>query len=425
MQEDFLHYIWKFKKFSSIDLKTTSGAALQIMSTGEHNHNSGPDFFNAKIKIGEQLWAGNVEIHLKSSDWFLHNHELDRAYDNVILHVVWEDNTEIFRKNNMPIPTLQLKDFVNPNVIESYKNLMKQKNTFLKCKRDIKKVDQFTYNNWIERMYLERLQDKSTNILKLLNSSKNNWEEVCFKLLAKNFGLKINADAFFSLANSVSFSILRKERHKLINIEALFFGQMSLLDNDCQDSYFVQLKKEYNYLKQKYKLNNNALVPVTFFRLRPVNFPTIRLAQLSDLLHTHQNIFSKVVEAKSINDLYNIFQAQASEYWNNHYTFGKTSVSRKKTLSKSFIDLILINTIIPLLFTYNKHIGKDNNQLVLNYMKTIRAEKNTVINTFIDAGLNVKTALDSQSLLQLKTEYCTKNKCLQCAIGSALLKRNM
>ena len=235
MQEDFLHYIWKLKKFDTSDLKTTNNEVVEIVSVGEHNQNSGPDFFNSQLKIGNQFWAGNVEIHIKSSDWFVHNHEIDSAYDNVILHVVWEHDTEVFRKDNTEISTIELKKYVSKTALENYQKLFSKSDTWINCENDFKSVDDFTISNWLERLYFERLERKSNEIEKLLKSSSNNWEAVLFKRLAKNFGLKVNGESFLSLANSIEFSIIRKQQSNLLSLEALLFGQAGFLEDDIQE----------------------------------------------------------------------------------------------------------------------------------------------------------------------------------------------
>lgn len=282
MQEDFLHYVWKHKAFSSILLKTASGESIVILKLGEHNHNSGPDFFNAQLNIDSQLWAGNVEIHIKSSDWYVHGHEKDKAYDNVILHVVWEHDTEVFRSDNSVIPTLELKQYVDVNLLTNYKALIQSK-SWINCETHYPEVDDFILNNWIERLYIERLERKSNDILKLLKESKNDWEAVLFKMLLKNFGLKVNGEAFFSLANSVDYTIIRKLQNNILDLEALLFGQASLLEDDVQELYFLDSKERYQYLVQKFQLNNQGVLPLQFFRLRPPNFPTIRLSQFANL----------------------------------------------------------------------------------------------------------------------------------------------
>jgi len=421
MQESFLHYIWKHKKFEFSNLKTTNGSLLVIASVGSQNKNAGPDFFNAQLKIGEQLWAGNVEIHVKSSDWYLHNHETDLNYDNVILHVVWEHDTDIFRKDNSIIPTLVLKPYVSAEALHNYSKLFSKSQKWINCENDFSSVNAFTITNWLERLYFERLERKSETIKQLLSDSKNDWEAVLFKMLAKNFGLKLNGDAFLSVVNSVDFSIIRKIYSNQSNLEALFFGQAGLLDNDFQDAYYVQLKKEYNFLRQKFNLSNQNVVPVQFFRLRPSNFPTIRLSQLASLYSKTHNLFSKIIELQTIEDFYDLFSSKASPYWETHYTFGKDSKSSKKILSKSFINLLLINTIIPIKFSYALSLGKQLDDDIINLVTQIPSEKNSIIDKFQELKTISATALESQALIQLKNEYCDNNRCLQCVIGNEIL----
>ncbi len=423
MQEDFLHYIWKYKAFDSSQLKTTKEEAISVNNLGQHNHNAGPDFFNAQIVIADQLWAGNLEIHIKSSDWYVHNHEVDTAYDNVILHVVWEHDTEIFRKDNSEIPTLELKHYVNKSLIDNYQKLMQSK-SWINCETNFLEVDDFLLNNWLERLFIERLERKSESIQQLLNTSNNDWEAVLFKMLTKNFGLKVNGESFLSLANSFEFSMVRKLKKDVLDIEALFFGQANLLNDDVQDVYYLDLKKRYQFLRQKFKLSKKGVLPLQFFRLRPPNFPTIRLSQLANLYHTHSNLFSEVAALKSKEEVYKIFNIETSEFWKSHYTFSKTSKVSKKQLTKSFIDLLVINTIIPLQFSYAKAQGKPIEDHVFNFIKQIGVEKNSIVSKFLDLKSIEKQALTSQALLQLKQEYCDKNKCLQCAIGNSLIVKN-
>jgi len=423
MQEDFLHYLWKHKKINVANLKTTKGEAVTLLNVGEHNHNTGPDFFNAQLKIGNQLWAGNLEIHLKSSDWYLHNHETDSNYDNVILHVVWEHDTEIFRQDNTEIPTLELKHYVSTDALHNYQKLFGNTLKWINCENDFALIPKFTISNWLERLYFERLERKANSIEKVLEQSENNWEAVLFKLLAKNFGLKVNGDSFFSLANSFDFKIVRKQHSKLLSLEALLFGQAQLLEVDCQEAYFLELKKEYNFLKQKFNLSSQNVMPLQFFRLRPPNFPTIRLSQFANVYYTHQNVFSKIIETNKLDDFYKLFKVETSIFWETHYTFNKESKVLKKRLTKAFIDLLLINTIIPIKFSYAKHLGKSIDEEIIELLEQIASEKNSIVNKFNSLKKVSKSALDSQALIQLKTEYCDKNRCLQCAIGNSVLNR--
>ncbi len=424
MQEDFLHYIWRFKKFELSNLKTTDNEIISIMSVGDYNQNSGPDFFNAQLKIDNQLWAGNVEIHVKSSDWFLHNHETDSNYDNVILHVVWEHDTDVFRKDNTRIPTLELKDYVSKEALKNYEKLFSKSQKWINCEQDFSSVDDFVINNWLERLYFERLERKSESIKQLLSNTKNDWEAVLFKMLAKNFGLKVNGDAFLSMANSIDFSMIRKLQSNQTTLESLFFGQSNLLEDEIQDAYYLKLANEYQFLKQKFKLSNQNVETIEFFRLRPPSFPTIRLSQLASLYNQNQNLFSKIIELKTVKEFYSLLSVETSLFWESHYTFNRASKSSKKKLTKSFIDLLLINTIIPIKFSYALHVGKQIDEDIINLVQEIASEKNSIIEKFESLKPVSASALQSQALIQLKNEYCNKNKCLQCAIGSAILKGN-
>lgn len=424
MQEDFLHYLWRYKKFEVSKIKTINNDLISVISVGDYNQDAGPDFFNSQLRIGEQLWAGNVEIHIKSSDWFLHNHEVDSNYDNVILHVVWEHDTDVFRKDNSVIPTLVLKPYVSKNALYNYEKLFSKSQKWINCEEDFSSVDAFVVKNWLERLFIERLERKSETIKQLLIDSKNDWEAVLFKMLAKNFGLKVNGEAFLSVANSIDFSIVRKVQAKQTSLEALFFGQAGLLDDDIQDAYFLNLSQEYKFLKQKFTLSNRTIVPVQFFRLRPPNFPTIRLSQLASLYHSHKNLFSKIIEGNSKDEFYKLFISETPAYWESHYTFGKKSKTSKKKITKEFIDLILINTVVPIKFSYALKTGKQIENDIINLAQQIASEKNNIVEKFNTIKPMSSSVLHSQALIQLKNEYCSKNRCLHCAFGNEILIRN-
>jgi hypothetical protein len=422
MKEDFLHYLWKFKKFDTLNLKTFNKEEITIAHVGQYLELAGPDFFNAQITIGDQKWAGNIEIHLKSSDWYVHRHERDVAYENVILHVVWEHDTEIFRSNNTEIPVLELKNYVDAITIANYQSLLSPK-SWVFCEKQLKEIDDFTFKNWQERLFFERLERKSKPIYDLLLQTNNDWEAVLFCLLAKNFGLNTNGEIFLKIANSIPFAIVRKESFEVENLEALIFGHAGLLDSEKEDNYFKDLKFRYFYLLHKYQIDKNCIEPVQFFKHRPDNFPTIRLSQLSCLYHSQQNLFSKIISLHSVQSIYDVFQVSASEYWQKHYQFDKESPKKKKMLSKSFIDLIIINTIIPLQFAFEKSQGKEVSEDLIRLLNEVAPEKNAIMDKFSSFGIKPKNAFESQSLLQLKNEYCNKSKCLECAIGVELLKK--
>ena len=421
MKEDFLHYIWLYKKFKISNLITTQNEVLSIVNFGQYTQLAGPDFFNAQIILNNQKWAGNIEIHIKSSDWYVHNHEKDENYESVILHVVWEHDTPIFRKDNSEIPVLELKNYVAVEELHKYQSLTTPK-SWIFCENQIKNIDDFIISNWQERLFFERLERKSQPINQLLLETENDWESVLFCMLAKNFGLNTNGETFLKIAKSITFSIIRKEALEEMYIEALLFGQADMLPANAEDTYPKELKSWYDYIALKYQLKQPIMEPVQFFKHRPDNFPTIRLAQLAMLYHSHRNLFSKIIEAKTIQDVYQIFNVSVSEYWKTHYNFDKRSARKEKNLSKAFIDLVIVNTILPIKFAYANNLGKDNSEELIQLVETISPEKNTIIEKFSTFGLKAKNAYESQSLLQLKNEYCNAKKCLQCSIGLELLK---
>jgi hypothetical protein len=421
MKEDFLHYVWKFQKFSAKKIKTASGENVIVSKPGSHNFNAGPDFFNASIQIGEQLWAGNVEIHIKSSDWYAHGHEKNSAYDSVILHVVWEHDTEVYRNDNTPIATLVIKDLVAEQNLKEYKKLFTKNKQWIACENYFPDVDDFIIDNWLERLYIERLEEKSLIILNELERNNNHWEAVLYKMLFKNFGLKVNGDSFLSIANSLDFSVIQKTRSSRKSLEALLYGQAGLLLENYDDTYFESLKLEYDFLKQKFQLSQNSVSTPKFFRLRPPNFPTIRLSQLASLFFERTSLFSDVITAKTKENYYSIFNIAASEYWDTHYNFEVLSATRNKKLTKGFIELLIINTLIPIKFAYAKHIGDDNVNELLTLVEQLPKESNTIIakyNKLKKVGTN---ALKSQGLLQLNSKYCKKMQCLNCAIGTTII----
>ncbi len=421
MKEDFLHYIWQHKKFDFSNLKTINGEDLLIINSGFYTQLAGPDFFNGQIVIGTQKWSGNIEIHIKSSDWYIHNHEKDSNYDSVILHVVWEHDAPIFRKDNTEIPVLELKSYVDFLEYKKYKTLLTPK-SWIYCEKQIATVDDFILKNWQERLFFERLERKSISINSLLQDSENDWESVLFCLLAKNFGLNNNGETFLKIAKSITFSVIRKESLEVLYLEALLFGQANLLPQNPEDTYSKELISWFEYLSLKYKIDKIESVAVQFFKHRPDNFPTIRLAQLCMVYHVHRNLFSKICKATSQQEIYEIFDVSVSNYWLTHYTFDKESPKKRKPLSKSFIDLLIINTIIPLQFAFFKSQGKDNSEQLIQLVSSLASEKNTIIDRFKSFGIQSQNAFDSQALLQLKNEFCDAKKCLSCAVGLELIK---
>ncbi|MGG8497057.1 DUF2851 family protein [Tenacibaculum sp. TC6] len=423
MKEEFLHFLWQQKLLSSQILKTSEGDELVIIKTGLPNRNSGPDFLNVHIQINHQTWVGNVEIHLKSSDWYLHNHEADENYDAVILHVVWEHDTAVFMKNNKALPTLELQHCIDQELLDKYQKLMNKENHWISCEKQLNKVDSFLIKNWQERLYFERLEHKSLLIQDLLVATQNDYEAVLFMLLAKNFGLKVNSEVFFKLANSFSFSVIRKLRFDEFQLSALLFGQAGFLEEGEGDKYYLQLKKEYEYLQHKFRLKAIHKKQFQFFRMRPANFPTIRIAQMVALLHKHASLFAKVIETTTLQGFYELLSVEVNDYWKCHYTFETESKKSSKKITTSFIDLLVINTIIPMKFVYFKNKGRIDEEHIVGLIEQIKPEKNTIISKFSAISVKSKNALDTQALLELKNNYCEKNKCMKCAIGNYLLRK--
>lgn len=420
--EDFLHYIWTFKLFNTQELKTVQNEPITILKSGQHNTDAGPDFFNAQIKIGETIWAGNVEIHINSSDWIKHHHEIDNAYNNVILHVVYQHDKEIKNANGNTISTLELKNLIDHKLISNYKQLIGSKN-WIACNTQLKQVDQFVVQNWLERLVFERLERKSTEIAQTLLLNKNDWEETFYQVLFKYFGLKVNSEPFHLLAKNTPLKIVEKHRNLFV-IEALLFGQTGFLVDEKYDEYFQRLKKEYHFLQSKFSLTPLDKSLWKLLRLRPANFPTIRIAQLAYLLSNEPRIFSKILAIDSVKELQQLFSLTASSYWNNHYQFGvEQKVSLQKRTGKLMIDSLIVNVVVPMLFVYAS--SKQDEELknkAVRFLEELKAEKNSIILNFEKLGIKSKNALQSQALIELKTNFCSQKKCLHCSIGNHLLK---
>lgn len=422
MKEDFLHYLWRSKKFDLKDLKTTRGEPIQIQQFGTANHHSGPDFLNARIKIADTLWAGNVEMHLKSSAWIQHQHQSDRAYNNVILHVVLEEDQAIKRKTGENIPCLELKERIPPGISKTYLKLLNNE-YWIPCQHQLHQVKEITRAIWLDRLMVERLEQKTKSIAQKLAATNGHWEESFFQVLARNFGFKVNADAFEQLANSISIRILNKHKNNLLQIEALLFGQAGLLEERFQDDYPQKLQREYRHLKKKYQLSPMPANHWNFMRLRPANFPTIRIAQLCRLIFQANHLFSKMLAVQTVREVENMFALTLSNYWQSHYVFDKDSVKRKKSLGKHSIHLFLINTIVPFLFYYGKQKGEERyQQQALALLEQLPAEKNSILKKWSELGFQANSAHQSQALLQLKNNYCAPRRCLNCSIGHELLK---
>jgi hypothetical protein len=424
MSEDFLHYVWKFGLFNVSDLNVETGEPIEIIHKGMHNSDSGPDFQNSVIKIGGTTWAGNVEIHVNASDWIKHNHSCDKAYDNVILHVVFNHDTEIKRSSGEVIPALELSRRIYENIYNNYLELLRNKKV-IPCGYDIKSVDDTIKTHWLERMLIERLLRKSDEILNQIELTNGNWSEIFYRKLAWNFGFKINADPFELLSKSLPYSILAKHADQLLQLEALLFGQAGMLNEDFTQEYPLKLKKEYNVLKSKYNLSPIEKHRWKFLRLRPVNFPTIRIAQFAALMKNSEHLFSKILQEDNIENINSFFQSDVSSYWQNHFVFEKSSSSSAKKLGKPSVENILINTVAPIVFAYGRYNNSENlKEKAITLLDKIPFEKNNITNLWNEVGFSAANAAHSQALIELKNNYCNFKRCLACAIGNKILRKN-
>ena len=416
MSERLLQFIWQFQYFNKGELKTTSGEDLQIIRPGTYNTNQGPDFAGAKIRIGDTTWAGNIELHVKASDWNKHHHQHDKNYNNVVLHVVWENDFP-----NYNIPVLNLENRIATSLLQRYEELMNAQG-FIPCESALSLVKPIVLQSWKTRLLVERLIRKSGIVQQFLEQNNHHWEETFWWLLARNFGIKINADAFESMARSIPINILGKHKSQIHQLEALLMGQANLLDQQFNDDYPILLQKEYGFYKNKYQLRPGSVTPF-FLRMRPGNFPTVRLAQLAMLIHNSAHLFSKIRDTGSLQDVRKWLHVTANDYWHYHYRFDESSPFKKKRLGTAMVDNILINTICTVLFAYGQfHKEQKYKDKALHWLEEIAAEENAITKGFQKLGLENKNAHDSQALTELKNEYCSKKKCLDCAIGNALLK---
>lgn len=422
MKEEFLHYLWKYKLYNTSNLTTVNGETIEIINSGLHNLDAGPDFFNGKVKVGKTTWAGNIEIHVKSSDWLKHNHQTDKAYDNVVLHVVYQYDKPVLDKNNQPIPTLELKNIIDQSLYGKYTDLIESKD-WIPCGNQIKLVDDFTINTWLNRLAIERLERKSEEIKHTLSFNKNDWEQTFYQYLFKYFGLKVNALPFEQLAKNTPLKITEKH-NQLGSIEALFYGQAGFLEEELKDEYYQNLQKEYQFLKAKFKLQAIDKSLWKLLRLRPANFPTIRISQLSNVLAKNPRLFSKVIQAKTLAEIQDYFRVNASKYWDSHYQYGgDTTPPSTKKLGINTINNIIINVVVPFTFVYGKF--KQDEILVekaLMLLENTPPEKNTIITNWKNLGVTIKQSMQTQSLIELKNNYCSAKKCLNCSIGNHLLK---
>lgn len=428
--EQLLHYVWKHKMLPLHEMKTTKGLHVEVIDSGLHNMNSGPDFFNAKIKIDDTLWVGNVEIHDKASDWYLHKHDKDERYNNVILHVCGDIDMEVKNQNGDCIPQMQLD--VPEHVTRHYAELLST-DKYPPCYKIIPELSNLMVHSWMSALQTERLEQKTDAIINRVEQCNGSWEAGFFVTLARNFGFGINGDAFEQWALSIPLNDIAHHRDNLFQIEAIFMGQAGLLDLDSipdkyhhdaiADGYFDKLKNEYLYLKHKFGLQQIDSNMWRFLRLRPQNFPHIRISQLANLYYAAKCSISQIVECNTVKEAMNTMHTGVTPYWETHYTFGSESEKNEKHISPFSLNLLMINTVIPVLFAYGRHQSKEKYcDRAFDFLEQQKAENNHIVRMWKECGLNVDNAGDSQALIQLKNEYCDKKNCLRCRIGYEYLK---
>ncbi len=422
--EKLMQYIWAHRLYISEDMVTNDGRQVRIIDPGRLNTDSGPDFFNAKISIDGHMWVGNVEMHVRASDWERHNHHLDQAYDSVILHVVEKDDAPVFRTNGERIPQLVLN--VNPHFNENYTQLLNRK-TELPCSDRIAEVPSLYITEWIQALAFERLHSKVARLEELHNAFCGSWEDICYVTLARSLGFGINSDAFERLARRTPLQLLHKHSDSLLQIEAMLFGQAGMLypDQNPSDAYYQQLCSEYAFLANKFSLSPIEGHSWKLFRIRPQNFPHRRIAMLAQYVYGGFSLMSKILNANSEKDLRELFTVNLTGYWANHFSFGKPADIETRALSNSSIDIILINTVAPLIYARGELTNNyEMTDRAIALLEQIKPERNSIIDHFKFAGIKCKDALTTQALIQLRREYCEARKCLYCRIGHRLLSHD-
>ena len=423
MQESFLHYIWRHQYFNKTELTTHEGEEIVILSPGFYNENAGPDFSEAKIKIGSVIWSGSIEIHIKSSDWKLHNHDSDDSYDNVVMHVVWDNNKRILRTDGSEIPTLELKHLIDHNKLDRYNMLVNSSVTNIPCESSFGEINDLTKLSMLDKVVMERLLSKTEKVNDNLKQTQGDWEETTYRLLAQSFGLKVNTECFDTLSKTVPFKIIKKYNFNLLLVEALLFGASGFLKEELDDDYHQSLKKEYTFLNHKHDID--TLMEKShwkFMRLRPANFPTIRLAQFASILHSIDSIFQKLISTSDIKEFKKWFKNEPSEYWKDHYNFGENSAELNKGIGDQTIEIIIINAAVPLLVAYGKSI--DDQMYIdkaISILESLKPEKNKITKVYAELGFKSKSSFDSQGLIQLHNQYCVSKLCLNCSIGTSIV----
>ncbi|MFN8239267.1 MAG: DUF2851 family protein [Bacteroidales bacterium] len=422
MKEEFLHWVWKNRLY--YPLKDNDGLDVEIITPGTYNRDSGPDFFNARIRTGGTDWAGNVEIHIRASDFYLHGHQNDHSFDNLILHVVYHNDAIIRDSRGRSIPTVELA--FDEEILARYSSMINQPAS-IACNDHLHHVDRFFIRHWLGAILVERLGGKFAFVRRVLDETSNDWEETFYRIISRYFGFRVNTEPFEMLATALPFKIIRKHIDNGLQLEALLFGTAGMLEEGLfreavNDTYFLDLSREYRILRAKYSLNPVHGWLWKFSRLRPVNFPTIRISQLSAMLSVTGGLFTRSIEATSLDELRSYFSVAASSYWDDHYIFGKKARGNKKTAGEVSTDILLINSVIPVIFTYGQLRSLPAmKEKALGYLDEIKAEDNIITREWARAGFCPSSAFESQALIHLRDNYCRRRRCLDCRIGSLLI----
>jgi hypothetical protein len=424
MKESFLHFVWELQYFYKQNLTTCQGDDIQIIFPGTFNTDAGPDFSNAKIRIANIEWFGNIEIHIKSSEWYQHSHQTDPNYHNIILHVVWTNDKNILHKDGTVIPVIELKGRVDEKLILKYASMVNSPD-LIPCHKQFPFIAAIHKTGMLDKVLTRRIEHKAKEVKALLDRNKGDWEETAYQVLAKNFGFKINADPFLMLSQSLPLKTLSKHSDHLQHLEALLFGQAGFLEQDLKEDYPILLKNEYAFLSHKYALNSQRLDEFQwkFLRIRPANFPTIRIAEFASLIYKLPNLFSSFIEFENASQIYNALDLHLSEYWNDHYYFGKKVTLKKRKIGRSSIENVVLNTIVPILVCYAKE--RDNNDYIeraISFMESLPAEDNKITRLWEEHGLEIDNAFDSQAVIELYNNFCKRKNCLNCSIGINILK---
>lgn len=422
MKEDFLHYLWASGKLPPGALYTTKGKAVVVKDAGMHNTNAGPDFLNAAVYIDDTLWSGHIEMHLRSSFWYGHGHQKDENYSNVILHVVWEHDREVYYPDGSILPVLQLSGITPISFLQRYEYLSRVNSRRINCSGQHGGFGSENWSAWVNQLFTQRLEDRFSRMLKMAPELRTHWEELLFRAVFRYMGARVNADSFYSIAGATGIEKVRKIRCAGEDLEIVFHGMAGFYRDSRGGDEYRRRKKEFGYLRKKYQLSPEQVVKPVFFRLRPPSFPTIRLSQLAKLYSCEGSLFSRVLGCDTLKEMRKVFDVEADPFWHDRYTYGSAgSASRPKSLSVARTDLLLINAVFPVLYAYYRNRGSSRCHSIAKMAAGIRAERNKTLEILQQEGFPLKNAFHSQGLLQLYNEYCSANRCMQCKVGQFII----